>query len=261
MTPGTHLRDLWRFRELFRSLAVRNLKVKYQRSVLGFLWTLVNPLLTILALGLVFTHVVRIALPDYWAFLLSGYFVWNFASQMFNTATYVLAEHGPLRRSVRFPTVVPLLAAAASRFVEFAVELALAVVALAVAHHHGVPAAWTLLPLLLLLMLLLVLGLALPVATLAAFYVDVQHVLPIVLLVLFYASPVFYPAHMVPASVQDLYFLNPLAGLLTLFQTVLYEGRFPEPGLLAGIAAASGALFVLGYAVFHRYDALYAELA
>jgi ABC-type polysaccharide/polyol phosphate export permease len=67
---------VWRYRELLHSLVVRNLKVKYQRSLLGFVWTLVNPLFTVAVLGVVFSQVVRIPLPHYWAFLLSGYFVW-----------------------------------------------------------------------------------------------------------------------------------------------------------------------------------------
>ncbi|HZN96516.1 MAG TPA: hypothetical protein VFB61_02195, partial [Gemmatimonadales bacterium] len=73
----SRLGRLWRFRELLRSLVIRNLKVKYQRSLLGFVWTMLNPLLTVGILVLVFSHVVRIPLPDYWAFVLSGYFVWN----------------------------------------------------------------------------------------------------------------------------------------------------------------------------------------
>lgn len=251
----------WRYRELLRSLVVRNLKVKYQRSALGFVWTLVNPLLTIAVLILVFTHVVKIRVPDYWAFLLSGYFVWNYTLQMLNTATYVLAEHAPLRRSVAFPSETLILASAASRFVEFAIELALALVALALVLHHGVPLAWVLLPVLIAMQILLVLGLVMPLATTSVFYADVQHALPVALMLLFYASPVFYPASMVPEAFRPLYFANPIAGLLTLYHTVLYEGRFPPPALLGGMAAASALIFLAGYAVFNRYKNVFAELA
>jgi homopolymeric O-antigen transport system permease protein len=69
--------QVWRFRELLRQLIIRNLKVKYQRSLLGFVWTFLNPLLTVGILVLVFSHAVRIPLVDYWAFVLSGYFVWD----------------------------------------------------------------------------------------------------------------------------------------------------------------------------------------
>jgi hypothetical protein len=99
-----HLAELWRFRYLLRSLVVRNLKVKYQRSVLGFLWTLLNPVLTIAVLIAVFSYVVRMGMVHYWAFLLSGFFAWNFVAQMLYAGITILAEHATLRRSVAFPT-------------------------------------------------------------------------------------------------------------------------------------------------------------
>ena len=260
--------QVWHARELLRSLAARNLKVKYQRSALGFLWTLLNPLLTLTVLGAVFTHVVKIQVPDYWAFLLSGYFVWNYLLQMLSTATYVLAEHAGLRRSVAFPSEVLVLSATASRLIEFAVELALVLTALVAFHHTAdgtaiptvIPASFALLPLLVVLQILLALGLALPLSVFSAFYNDVQHALPVFLMVLFYASPVFYPARLVPPEVRQVYLLNPIAGLLTLYHEVLYEGRFPSLALLGGVTAASVLLFVFGYAVFHRYKAILAEI-
>jgi lipopolysaccharide transport system permease protein len=252
--------EVWQARELLRSLAARNLKVKYQRSALGFLWTLLNPLLTLSVLSAVFTHVVKIKVPDYWAFLLSGYFVWNYLLQMLSTATYVLAEHAGLRRSVAFPSEVLVLSAAASRLVEFVVELALVLAVLLALHHQGLPASFALLPLLVALQILLSLGLVMPLAILSVFYNDVQHAMPVVLMVLFYASPVFYPARLVPEGVRRLYLLNPIAGLLTLYHEVLYEGRFPSAILLAGVTGASVLLFFTGYAIFNRYKTVLAEI-
>jgi len=88
------LAEIWEYRELLRHLTIRNLKVKYKRSVLGFVWTLLNPLLTIGALMAVFGYVVRIELPAYWAFLVSGYFVWNFVSMVRSAGTRVLVDRG-----------------------------------------------------------------------------------------------------------------------------------------------------------------------
>ncbi|MGH7657417.1 MAG: ABC transporter permease, partial [Gemmatimonadales bacterium] len=126
--------------------------------------------------------------------------------------------------------------------------------------HHAVPASFVLLPFLILLQVLMAIGFMMPIATLSVFYSDVQHALPIVLLMLFYVSPVFYPASMVPEELRQVYFLNPIAGLLTLFHTVLYEGRFPSPGLLGATIGATAVLCLLGYAVFNRYKLLFAEI-
>ena len=257
--PGGRLRRVWRYRELLHSLVVRNLKVKYQRSLLGFVWTLVNPLLTVAILVVVFSHVVRIPLPHYWAFLLSGYFVWNFVLQTLNTGTYIFAEHSRLTRSVAFPTEILVLGAAGSRLIEFVAEMTLVLTALAFLHGY-VPESFLLLPVLALIQLLLVVGLALPIATLSVFYHDVYHALPIALTTLFYLSPVFYPAAMVPEAARGLYFLNPIAGLLTLYHEVLYWGRMPSFALLGGMLVAAFAFYLLGYALFRRYAVIFPEI-
>jgi ABC-type polysaccharide/polyol phosphate export permease len=112
-------------------------------------------------------------------------------------------------------------------------------------HHGSVPASFVMLPILLALLAALVVGLGVPLATLSLLYYDVEHGLPIVLGLLFYASPVFYPASMVPDAVRTFYLANPLAGLLTMFQSVLYGGVFPAWGLL-GVTTASTVLILLG---------------
>ena len=259
-SPVARLREVWRYRELLDSLILRNLKVKYQRSLLGFVWTLVNPLLTVAILVVVFSHVVRIPVPSYWAFLLSGYFVWNFMLQTLNTGTYIFAEHSRLTRSVAFPSEILVFGAAGSRLIEFVAEISFILIALAVFHHHTVPVSFALLPLLIVIQLLIAVGLALPIATLSVFYYDVYHALPIALTTLFYLSPVFYPATMVPAAARNLYFLNPIAGLLTLYHDVVYQGQLPPLPLLLGMSVVALTIFAIGYAVFNRYAAVFAEI-
>ncbi|HUR93151.1 MAG TPA: ABC transporter permease [Gemmatimonadales bacterium] len=254
------VRRVWGYRELLRGLIVRNLKVKYQRSLLGFVWTLVNPLMTVTILVVVFSHVVRIQVPQYWAFLLSGYFVWNFMLQTLSTGTWIFAEHSRLTRSVAFPSELLVFSAAGSRLIEFTAEISLILLAMIVLHHHGVPASYALVPVLVLIQVVMAIGLALPIATLSVFYHDVHHALPIALASLFYLSPVFYPASMVPEALRTLYFLNPIAGLLTLYHDVIYAGQWPSGLLLAITAAQATAVYAIGYAVFHRYASVFAEV-
>ncbi len=254
------LQQVWRYRELLRSLVLRNLKVKYQRSLLGFVWTLVNPLLTVTILVAVFSHVVRIQVPHYWAFLLSGYFVWNFMLQTLNTGTWIFAEHSRMTRNVAFPSEILIFSAAGSRLIEFIAEISLILAAMILFHHNGVPGSFVLVPLLVAIQVALAIGMALPIATLSVFYYDIYHALPIALTSLFYLSPVFYPASMVPQGLRTLYLLNPIAGLLTLYHEVVYAGQWPSAALLAGTCAETALVCVIGYAVFHRYAASFAEI-
>jgi lipopolysaccharide transport system permease protein len=254
------LGQLWRFRELLRSLVIRNLKVKYQRSLLGFVWTMLNPLLTVGILVLVFSHVVRIPVPDYWAFVLSGYFVWNCVLTTLNTGTYIFAEHSRLTRSVAFPSEILVFGAVGSRLVEFIAEIVLVLILLVAFRHHHIPASFALLPVLLVIQTLLVIGIALPIATLSVFYYDVQHALPIALTTLFYLSPVFYPADMVPQAARVFYFANPLAGLLSLYHATLYAGHMPSPTLLLGMVVAALLIYLTGYGIFYRYASVFPEI-
>lgn len=254
------LKEIWAARGLLRSLVTRDLRVKYQRSVLGFLWTLLNPLLTVVVLVAVFTHVVRMPIEPYWAFLLSGYFVWNFIMQTLTAGTFVLAQHAQLSRNVPYPREVPVIAAVLSRFVEFAVEMTLVFLALVLFHHRGLPPAAVLAPWLAVVQILLVLGLVFPIATLAMFYYDIQHALPIVLTTLFYLSPVFYPVAMIPERFQGLFMLSPVAQLLTLYQHVLYAGEWPPLALCVQASLTALGIACAGYVVFHRYRDLIAEI-
>ena len=269
--PGSHggsrnrrasvLAELWQYRELLRSLVVRDLKVKYQRSLLGLVWTLLNPLLTVMILVAVFSHVIRIDIGNYWAFLISGFFVWNFISQVLSHTTSLLSNHASLSRSVYFPREILVLSAACSKLVEFLIEIGLVLLVLVAFHHHFVPASWIMLPVLVLIQLVLALGLMFPLAVLSVLFYDVQHALPILITSLFYLTPVFYPVSMIPESVRTLYYLNPFVGILDLYHTVLYEAAWPSLEFLGLVSAAATVILILGYAVFKRYKRVCIEIA
>jgi ABC-type polysaccharide/polyol phosphate export permease len=258
--PASPFAELWQYRELMRQLIVRNLKVRYQRSVLGFVWTLLNPLLTMLVLVAVFAYVIRIGVPHYWAFLLSGYFAWVFTMHTLNASAFVITDHAYLARSVAVPSDLLVVSGVFSRLVEYAAELGLVAAALIVFHHHAIPPSFLLLPVILLLHVLLIVGISMPIASLSVFFSDVQHGLPVALMMVAYISPVFYPVSYVPASVRTLYLLNPLALLLALYHDVLYEGRMPDPTMFAAVALLAVVACVAGYAWFRRSRALFAEI-
>ena len=252
--------ELIRFRHLVQVLVVRNIKVKYQQSFLGFLWTFLNPVLVLTVLLIVFTNVVRVDIEAYWAFLLSGYFVYHFVSQTAVASASVLPEYATMVRSVYFPRAIPVLAAVSSRFLEFLIEMGCALLLLIFFRHGGVPFEFVLFPYLVVLMFALVLGLALPISALSVFYYDVRHLLPIGLTALFYVSPVIYSVDMIPQEYRALYLVNPVAGLLDLFHMTLYEGIFPPLSYLAGVTLQIAFIFVVGYVLFDRFEPDFAEV-
>jgi ABC-type polysaccharide/polyol phosphate export permease len=258
-TPGA-LRELWEYRELFSALVERNLKIRYQRSILGAVWALLNPILTGMILVGVFSVILRVETPHYWAFLISGYFPWIFTLHTLGTSITLVSGHSNMTRSLTFPPDVLLASQVASRFVEFAVEMFLVVVVLASSFHHGLTIGLIALPLVMLLHTLLTAGVAYPIAALGVFFEDVQHVVPVALTMLTLVSPVYYPMSAIPDSWQPILSLNPFAGILRLYHLVLYEGRLPGVSDLVTPAVMAVAVFVLGTAAFRWKRAYFAEI-
>lgn len=260
--PGlvAQLAELWRARELVALLTARDLKVKYQRSWLGFLWTLLNPLVTVGVLVAVFSHVIRIPIEHYWAFLISGYFVWNFFAQTVNGGVQSAAANAYLTRTCSFPQEVLVLSAALARFFEFLVEMALLLVVLAVFHHGAVPASFAAVLPLLPILFVLVVGVAFPLVALAVHYQDAVQAIPLATAAWFYVTPVFYDLDMVPEELRGVFLLNPLAPLLGTFQAVLYHGVMPSATDLSGLAALAAGVAVVGYALFNRRKRAFAEI-
>jgi len=247
-------------RHLLFSMVRSNIRIKYQSSILGFAWTLLSPLLMLGLLIIVFSHVVRIPIEDFWAFLVSGFFVWNYVNMTINYGAQSLEEHSSLVKNYSFPSETPLIAGALSRLVEFSFELIVIVVILAVFHHGTFPASFLLLPLLVTLMFLLILGPMYLVCTAAVFNEDLKHALPIIFTALFYATPIFYNIELVPESMRWFFYLNPIALIVMCFQMVLYDGVFPPIWLLLWLVVTAVGLDIIGYRVFRRYRGQFAEL-
>jgi ABC-type polysaccharide/polyol phosphate export permease len=235
--------------------------VKYQRSVLGFAWTVLNPLVTALVLIAVFSQIIRLGLENYWAFLLSGYFVWNFTQLSLHHASFVMQEHAALVRNVAMPAELPLFSAALSKLIEFSIEIGLVTLALLIFHLGHIPASAVLLPLIVAILFAMVVGLMFPIAVASVLYRDFQHALPVAVTTLFYLSPVFYPVSMVPEGYRSLYSLNPFVGVIELFHVVLYEGQWPSLSLLGSTALAAAAFYLVGFAVFSRFRFTCVEIA
>jgi ABC-type polysaccharide/polyol phosphate export permease len=254
-------RELWEFRGLIRSLVVRDLKIKYQDSVLGFVWSLFSPLLTVMVLIVVFNRVIRISIDHYWVFLLSGFFVWHFIQQNIVNATSVFQDYSKLNRSVYFPRGVLILGTLLTKLVEFFLEIAVALILFVVFYYQAVPSSLILLPWLVLVMLIMTAGLMFPLAVIATYFRDVPRVMRVAITSLLYLTPVFYQVEMIPSAAQPFYYLNPLVGLFRLFHLVVYSGVWPTMILLGSVSAVALAICVVGYVIFDRYKDICVEIA
>jgi ABC-type polysaccharide/polyol phosphate export permease len=254
--------ELLRYRFLFEQMVRRELRQKYQGSLLGIAWYVINPLVLMGAYYLVFAVALKPGFKHeaYPLFLLVGLTVWIFFSQSLLAASSSLLDQGALIRKARFPRETIPAATVAVQLVTFLVVLAIVAV-LTVAVRGTFAAPLVLLPVLLAVLAVFVIGLALMVSVLHAHYRDVGPILGAALLPWFFVSPIFFePADVVHhAWARDaLTWANPVAPFITAIRDVLYAGVWPSAGTIVYVLVAAGLALVLGVALFRR---LSAELA
>lgn len=244
------LRELYSFRELVWALVVRELKVKYKNSFLGFLWSLLNPVLTMVVFTFIFSFVFRAGIEDFPLFFLTGLLPWNFFALSLNRAASSMIESSNLIKKVYFPREVIPIAILITNLINFGLELVVLFVFLLAWGYFFLPY----LPVVLLGAVLLFLftgGIALFLSAAAVYFRDLQQLVPLGVMIWFYGTAVIYPLDFVPASVRPiLAYANPMNPLLSLFRGSLYGLRWPSWQILVYCALAATAVFALGYLLF-----------
>jgi ABC-2 type transport system permease protein len=253
------LGELYRYRSLIRNLVFKDLKLKYRDSVLGFLWSLANPLLLLSVYTLAFKHILRVQMEDYSYFLLVGVLPWSFFSTAAQASTGSIVYNAGLIQKVRFPREALPIATVLFCLAQFLLALGILLPALLVASHHPLRAAALLLPMLLALHLLFTVGVAFVLSAATAFFRDVAHLTEVALMLLFWLTPILYPIGMAPARLQMAIKLSPLAAFALAYQDLLFWGRLPEAPVLLGVLAAPVVSLGLGVAVFRRVSPAFAE--
>ncbi len=269
-----HLRELIQYRFLLRNLVARDLKVRYKNSLLGVLWSLLNPLLMMVVFSLIFTIFRNEDIRDYSVFFLVGLIPWNFFSASLMSGTVSITSNDSLIKKVYFPRELLPMAAILSNLVHFLIALLVLVVFL---YGSGlgltIHALWV--PVILLTQLIFTLGLCLLCSALHVFYRDVVMILDVVLLAGFFLTPIFYPLELYGAQqtianitfvpAQLMRWFNPMASIVDAYRTVLWgtSGSLgPAPMDLAFLArtlVTAIITFVAGYVVFARTQHLFGE--
>ncbi len=222
-------RRVWEYRELLVSLTRRELKVKYKDSVLGFLWTLLNPLLYLVVFSLVFAVFLRTNVPLYGVFLLSGLLAWNLFSTGTTGATISITGNGSLVQKVWFPREVLPLSAVGAALINFFFQAIVLAIALIV---FGRSPEWSYLPLLLPALAVTVLwavALGIVLSAINVHYRDVQHFLELAFLAWFWMTPIVYSFDFMGDFLSEkglsarLAMLNPMISVTTTMQRVVYN--------------------------------------
>ena len=255
------LREMWRFRDLLRSLVVRDIKLRYRQTALGVFWVLLQPLISAAVFTFVFGRVAR--LPSgpvpYFLIALTGMLTWTLFSGVLQRGSQALVANAALVGKVFFPRLLLPISAVGSGLIDVAGAATL-VIALAAANGVFAGFSLLLLPVWLLLAILLALGPAIATSALTVAYRDVAYVIPVAMQALLFLSPVGYDTTAVPERFRSLYELNPLVAPIQGVRSALLG--LPGPSLISVTSSAlcAAVLLVLASVYFTRHERRFADV-
>jgi ABC-2 type transport system permease protein len=251
--------SLIRYRELIKNLVMKDLKLKYRGSVLGFLWSLVNPIVMITVYTLAFTFVMRTAVHGFVFFLLLGLLAWTFFASAAAMSTGAIIDSGNLMKSVSFPRAILPIAAVIFNLTQYLLTV-LVLLPIMLTVYRVVPSAPMILyPVFVTLQVLFTIGVAFLLAAGTAFFRDTRHLLDIALSALFWLTPILYPLTQVPEKLRLLILLSPLSPFVVAYQQMFFYQQWPSFTVWAVGLVYSIGTFLLGAWLFLSLEDRLAE--
>jgi homopolymeric O-antigen transport system permease protein len=220
MKPFQEFSEIFHYRELLRNLIERDIKKRYKRSALGFLWVMLDPLLMMLVFYIVFAGVFGNVVGNYIAYVITGIIMWQLFAQGTKVASTAFLQNRTLISKIHLPT--------------------------ALSHYI------LLLPVAISLIILFSVGISLTISTLTVFFHDVLYIYDVILIGWMYLSAIFYPVTILPQNFQMLMSLNPLYHYISLFRACIYDTTLPVMEHLIFGTAFAVISFLIGWAIYHR---------
>jgi lipopolysaccharide transport system permease protein len=255
------LNTLFTYRDLLFAWTWRTVRARYQQSLLGGLWAVIQPAAAVAIFSVVFTRFVKVDTSGvpYVLFSFATMVPWTFFSSSLTDMVNSLVENMGLVTKIYFPREILPLAVMMARLLDFGIAVVVLVILMVYYHVPLFEVVWLYIPLILLIQVGLVLGLGLMGAALNVFYRDIKHVIVLGLQLWLYASPVIYPVSVVPERLRSLYFVNPMAGVVEAYRSVLIHAKAPD-GHLLWSAFLALVVLVLGFWFFKRVETQFADV-
>ena len=254
------LRELYQYREMIVSLVRKDLKGRYKGSVLGFLWTFLNPLLQLLVYTMVFSVILKSGIPNYYLHLFVALVPWIFFASSLTTGAKLVLDQKNMIKKIYFPREVLPVAYTLSSFCNMLFSFLIIFLVIAVMRLGISFAALPWLIPVMAIQFVLVLGMNLITSAVTVYIRDLEHIMGVVSMAWMYLSPVVYGIDFVPENWHRWYLLNPMAPLVLSYRDILYYHRAPHLMHLAIAAGISLLILLLGYLLFEKLQRRFAEV-
>lgn len=252
------LKEIINYRHMLISMVQRDLRSRYKGSVLGFLWTFVNPLLQLIVYSTVFPFILRVEQENYPMFLFVALLPWIFITTAVQGATTSIVGGASLVTKIHFPRIILPLSVVCTNLMNYIYGLVIVIPALFITGVHlTINILWF--PLILSIEFIFALGLALAFSSLHVKFRDVEHIIGVLIFCWFYVTPIIFPMDIFPTKIVEIINLNPMVGIIESFRNVLLYGKQPNFDALAYSAIVAIFALLIGLFVFRKYEKTFAE--
>lgn len=251
-------RKLYEYRELLKTNVKKDIRGKYKKSFLGFLWSFLNPLLQIGVYAIVFPLILKNTQDNYVIFLCTGLIPWTYFSTTVARSAGCMIENGNILKKVYFPReIIPISLVTAEAF-NFIVSTAI-ILAFVIFYGLGITKYIIFYPIILVVQYLLVLGLSFIISAVTVYFRDLQHFIGVGLQLLFYGTPIVYSGDTIPESFKWIIKINPMSYIINAYRDIFYNQKAPNLLELGKASIVFIILCIIGYAIFNKLQKRFAE--
>lgn len=251
-------KNIYQYRELLKTNIKKEIRGKYKHSFLGVLWSFLYPLLQLAVYAIIFPLILKNSQENYVIFLCAALIPWNFFTTIVTQSTGTIIANGDIVKKVYFPREILPISVVTSQLVNFLISTIIIIVFVLCA-GMGLSKYIIFYPIILLIQYIFSIGISFIVSSLTVFLRDLEHLISIGMMMLFYATPIAYSAEVIPEKFSFIITLNPMAHILNAYRDIFYYQRMPNMQTLGIMFAISILIFVVGYLIFNKLQKNFAE--
>lgn len=252
-------KNLYEYREMIRSLIIRDLRGRYKNSVLGFLWTFLNPLFQLIIYTFVFSVILPMDIDKYYIHLFVALVPWIFLSSCMTGGSRVILDQQDMVKKIYFPREILPIAYTTSQFINMLLTMLVIFVIVIVSGHGMNGVALLFLPLVLIVQYIFCLGIVMICSAVTVYLRDMEMILGVIAFGWMYLSPVIYAESYVPEKYRGIYYLNPMSSIITAYRKILYYKECPEVVQLVQVGLVGCVGIVIGIIVFRKLQKRFVE--
>lgn len=251
-------KKIYNYRELLKNNVKKEIRGRYKQSVLGVIWTFLNPLLQLAVYAFIFPLILKTTQPYYVIFVCVGLIPWTFFTSTISQSTWTIIGNGNIVKKVYFPREILPLSVVTSNMVNFLISTII-IIAFCLAYGLGLTKYIIFYPIILIIQFIFQLALSFILSGITVYFRDLEHFVQIVLMLLFYATPIVYSGETIPDAFKFIININPMAHIIEGYRDIFYNQTMPDLTALGIVLVISIASCIAGYFIFKKLQKGFAE--